>query len=63
MKKNPQTSDKARSIGGYRKHLKPFGKRVANKATRRLMREDCEYTTLDCVAIDGCKSTTEVFRP
>jgi hypothetical protein len=36
------TSKKARSAFGYCKHLRPCGKRMANKATRRLARLDCK---------------------
>lgn len=36
MKKKPEVSAKARSVGGYCKHLRPYGKRVANKSTRKL---------------------------
>ncbi len=36
MKKFPETSRKARMARGYWKHLRPDGKRQANKATRKL---------------------------
>lgn len=36
MKKRPATSKKARASTGYQKHLRPAGKRAANKATRRI---------------------------
>jgi len=36
MKKSVETSMKARSCGGYAKHLKPYTKRLANKASRRI---------------------------
>jgi hypothetical protein len=36
MKKQLPTSAKARAAWGYHKHLRPFGKRAANKATRKL---------------------------
>ena len=40
MKKIP-TSRKAHSAYGYNKHLRRHGKRMANKATRRLMKLPC----------------------
>ncbi len=36
MKKKYPTSNKARAVKGYCKHLKPWGKRLANKATRKI---------------------------
>jgi hypothetical protein len=36
MKKTYDTSAKARAANGYCKHLRPYGKRLANKATRKL---------------------------
>ena len=38
MKKYPETSKKARSAYGFNKHLRPAGKRLANKATRRIVK-------------------------
>jgi hypothetical protein len=36
MKKLPETTRKARMAFGYHKHLRPVGKRMANKATRKI---------------------------
>lgn len=39
MKKTPGAT-KAHASCGYCKHLRPFGKRLANKAARRAAKED-----------------------
>lgn len=36
MKKHPDTSNKIRGQRGWHKHLRKDGKRMANKATRRI---------------------------
>ncbi len=38
MKKQLPTTKKARSMTAYHKHLRPEGKRRANKGTRRALR-------------------------
>lgn len=38
MNKKIPTSAKARAANGYCKHLRKYGKRLANKATRRIMK-------------------------
>jgi len=45
MKKQPSTSTKSRVFTGTKKHLRPEGKRVANKATRRIGRKTLAETT------------------
>jgi len=39
MKKTYPISTKARD---WAKHLKPWGKRLANKSTRRLFKKECD---------------------
>ncbi len=44
MKKTYPVSKKARSYCGWWKHLRPFGKRQANKSTRKLGKHGTEET-------------------
>lgn len=61
MKRKPETSKKARSAYGYKQHLRPTGKRMANKATRKVHKlqiaeEDTNihaYEVDDTVRIEG----------
>ena len=49
MKKQYETSEKARSSTGWHVHLRKSGKRAANKGTRRLSRVALRH---ECLA--GC---------
>jgi hypothetical protein len=42
MKKQYSTTKKARSMTGWHKHLKPSGKRRANKGTRVISKKEAE---------------------
>lgn len=42
MKKTLPTTEKARKMNGWHKHLKPQGKRLANKGTRKIFRKDAK---------------------
>lgn len=44
MKKTLPTTQKARSLTGWRKHLKPDGKRRANKGTRKVLKQEDHST-------------------
>jgi hypothetical protein len=39
MKKTYATSKKASSAVGYNVHLRPFGKKLANKSTRKIAKK------------------------
>lgn len=38
MKKHPEVSAKSRSATGWHKHLRRYGKRLANKSTRKKLK-------------------------
>jgi hypothetical protein len=40
MKKTYPTSDKVKEWAKWAKHLKPYGKRKANKSTRRIFKKE-----------------------
>jgi len=42
MKKTIPTTEKARKMNGWHKHLKPQGKRLANKGTRKIFRTETQ---------------------
>lgn len=47
MKKIYPTSTKSRSCTGWNKHLKKFGKRLANKSTRKIFKIKSKITNID----------------
>lgn len=63
MKITYPTSKKAKGSTGYCKHLRKYGKKVANKSTRRITKVKYKHTYLDCVATSNCKVTTSVCIP